>query len=316
MKAQDDDKHLLSTGPLVSVIIPTRNRHLFLQRALNSVLAQCYNNLEVIIIDDASEDSTCKVINNYKLKFDKIKAICNDNRCGGAEARNIGIRAASGKYIAFLDDDDEWLPEKTLRQVEVLEDNPDIGAVSCWYININKNRREKVKLVPDISYETILWDSFMGSFSLCMIRNDLAKIMRINPSLKSAQDWQFWIMVSRITVVSVIEEYLVNFHDHCQLRISNNPSNALAGRRKVYLMYKDYMSRECRKYRILNILQYRILLSRHSLLRKSYKLFRLGCKYRTSRFLLKRLLFSVLKTTFNLKSNDLMLYTRKYIKSL
>ncbi len=93
--------------PLVSVIIPTRNRANLLARSLKSVLHQHYHNFEVIVIDDASEDDTVNTIEQFRNKFKSFKYIRNNKRQGGAESRNIGIKSASGNYIAFLDDDDE-----------------------------------------------------------------------------------------------------------------------------------------------------------------------------------------------------------------
>ncbi|MFC7193467.1 glycosyltransferase family 2 protein [Halosimplex aquaticum] len=107
------------SSPQVSVIIPTYNRATLVKRAIQSVLNQTFKDFELIIVDDASDDETPEVIDS--INDARLEYIRHDlNRHGGA-ARNTGIKYASGKYIAFLDDDDEWYPTKLERQVERFE---------------------------------------------------------------------------------------------------------------------------------------------------------------------------------------------------
>lgn len=102
--------------PLVSVIIPTYNRANVLARALKSVLRQTYDNLEIIVVDDGSTDETEQLI---LKKFPQINFIKTENK-GVSAARNLGVEKSSGEYIAFLDSDDEWMPEKIQKQIEML----------------------------------------------------------------------------------------------------------------------------------------------------------------------------------------------------
>ena len=110
--------------PLVSVIIPTHNRKELLLNAVKSVLAQTYPTYEIIIVDDYGNADIA-----LKEYVDVVRIIRIPHTPYPAEARNIGLEHAFGKYIAFLDDDDTWLPEKLSYQIEVLEKNPDIGLV-------------------------------------------------------------------------------------------------------------------------------------------------------------------------------------------
>ena len=117
--------------PLVSVIIPTRNRVEMLCRAVNSVLSQTFDNLECIVVDDESHDNTEKVINSFE--DDRLKYFRHEKNKGASAARNTGIRQSQGEFIAFLDDDDEWLDEKLEKQVNLLENLPSkYGMVYCW----------------------------------------------------------------------------------------------------------------------------------------------------------------------------------------
>ena len=108
--------------PLISVIIPTYNRENTITRSIDSVLNQNYENIELIIVDDRSDDNTKDIIEKYTDS--RIKYIYNDtDKHGAGAARNIGIMAATGELIAFNDSDDEWLPGKLRDQYEFLHKN-------------------------------------------------------------------------------------------------------------------------------------------------------------------------------------------------
>jgi glycosyltransferase involved in cell wall biosynthesis len=127
--------------PKVSVIIPTHNRPELLRKTLTSVLAQTYQDFEVIVVDDGLLERSDKVI----ASFDdlRIKYIQHETERGGSAARNTGIRAASGVFIAFLDDDDEWLPKKLQIQMDVFENTPpDVGFCFSAVTNIKDGRKE------------------------------------------------------------------------------------------------------------------------------------------------------------------------------
>jgi glycosyltransferase involved in cell wall biosynthesis len=111
--------------PLISVVIPAYNGEQFLSQSIGSVLAQTYRNLELIVVDDGSTDGSVKILENYGAR---IRLLRQKNRGAGA-ARNTGIRAARGKWIAFLDSDDRWLPEKLACQLQCLEK---FGARICY----------------------------------------------------------------------------------------------------------------------------------------------------------------------------------------
>jgi len=115
--------------PLISVVIPTRNRAPHLQEALDSVFAQDGTgeefDMEVIVVDDASSDNTSEVVMNHaKVHYIRLPATR-----GSAAARNAGVRACSGEYVAFLDDDDIWFPHKLKQQIRVLKMHPEAAAI-------------------------------------------------------------------------------------------------------------------------------------------------------------------------------------------
>lgn len=127
-------------SPLVSVIIIFLNEEQFLEEAVESVLAQTYSHWELLLVDDGSTDRSTEIARRYEQKYpDKIRYLehpHHENR-GMSAARNLGIRNARGRYIAYLDGDDVWLPEKLARQVGILCEHPEAvmvyGPLLCWY---------------------------------------------------------------------------------------------------------------------------------------------------------------------------------------
>jgi glycosyltransferase involved in cell wall biosynthesis len=117
----------------VSVVIPTRNRPEIVKRAVQSAIAQTLQKIEVIVVIDGPDEMTGDTLG--AIKDDRLKIIALKENVGGSEARNIGIRAAVGKWIALLDDDDEWLPEKLEAQLAMLDGHKDFeGIIACKYI--------------------------------------------------------------------------------------------------------------------------------------------------------------------------------------
>lgn len=157
--------------PEVSVIIPTYNRAKYVTHAIDSVLAQTYSDYEIIIVDDGSTDNTREVLETY---MDKIRYLYQDN-AGVSAARNTGIKTAKGKWIAFLDSDDEWLPEKLSRQMGSLART---GAKVC-FTNIIWNSKEAGKSLRDETYKGKYSDDevFYEPLELLLHRSSLYNVL-------------------------------------------------------------------------------------------------------------------------------------------
>lgn len=130
--------------PLVSVVIPVFNGAAFLAEAIGSVLNQTYTELECIVVDDGSTDNTAAIVKGFG---NKIRYIRKANG-GVASARNLGVTAANGEYLAFLDADDIWLPEKLSRQVELLRARPDLGLVYTGLYLVDENFHHIGEMTP------------------------------------------------------------------------------------------------------------------------------------------------------------------------
>jgi len=231
----------------VSIIIPTHNRASLLPRAINSVLTQTYTNFEIIIVDDGSNDNTQQVCQNFINENQNIKYIKNENSVGGAEARNIGMRQAKGEIIAFLDDDDEWLPQKLEKQIEIFKQNPEVGIVGTnyYWIDVEKNETKKINLCQNQSFKTLLLENTLGSFSFNAIRKSLfEKHGGIRPDMKSSQDWHFWLKLAPNTKIKISDDYLVKYYNYSgdSNRISSSTDRAIESRKKVLQDYSNQMS--------------------------------------------------------------------------
>jgi len=126
-------------SPSVSIIIPAYNRAHTIERAIQSVLNQTFQDFEIIVVDDGSTDETQAIVEGFRDP--RIRYLCHERNRGAAAARNTGIKAAHGEYLAFLDSDDEWLPEKLSEQITVLQSAPDEVHASCtgYYLHLARS---------------------------------------------------------------------------------------------------------------------------------------------------------------------------------
>lgn len=210
--------------PSVSVIIPTYNRAHLVSRAIRSVLGQTYQDFEIIVVDDASVDGTEEVVKSFDDP--RISYIRHEQNQGGSAARNTGIRAARGEYIAFLDSDDEWLAEKLKRQIVCLRGDPvRVGAVYTGRIYVMEG--QVVKTVrPTLGGDlrsALLAGNIVGTTSSVVVRRTyLEQAGLFDETLPAAQDADLWIRLSDICLFGVISDPLVRFHVDAAERITHN----------------------------------------------------------------------------------------------
>jgi len=201
----------------ISVIIPTYNRAFLLPRAIKSVLNQTFQDFELIIIDDGSTDNTKDVVEEIKKKDKRIIYIYQDNQ-GLPKALNTGIKNTKGKYIAFLESDDEWLPEKLEEQIKLFRNN--IGIVSCNLVFINEITHKKgvYKLCPFTSIENFLHNphNYIYNNSSIIISRVVAKKIGLwDESLKVFSDLDYYIRIIRAGyVIDFVKRSLVKYYIH------------------------------------------------------------------------------------------------------
>lgn len=212
------DKENSEINKLVSVVIPTHNRADLLPRAIESVLNQTYSNFEIIVVSDGSTDNTEEVVKKYLGKDTRIKFISYSPARGGNVARNTGIDASEGEYVAFLDDDDEWLPQKLEKQVALLDYDEKIGlvytGVHIIYVNENVEYNSMSKEHGDLR-KRILIDNCVGTTSTVILRKSiLQESGMFDVELKALQDFDLWIRVAQNSKVEVIPEPMINYYNY------------------------------------------------------------------------------------------------------
>lgn len=195
----------------VSVIIPTYNRAHLIEKAVRSVLAQTYRNLEVIVVDDASTDGTEETVR--KISDSRVRYVRLPHNSGACAARNEGIRLAEGAYIAFNDSDDQWLPEKLLRQLDFLsEHQADIVLckMKCMdtdgkflHIFPNRSGSARVSYVELLQYNCASTQTFFGKAS-CF------KTIPFDERMPRMQDWDEVLRLSQKYAVFFQDELLVH----------------------------------------------------------------------------------------------------------
>ena len=202
----------------VSVIIPTLNRPKELKRSIQTVMDQTYGgDIEIIIIDDSKESQKQTIEKDFSVALNSknrhINYIHKAKKEGSPLARNIGIKEAKGDYVAFLDDDDMWLPEKIEKQVQVMEKGEDIGLVICYSLD-KRFGHERINKPPEtISHEVALKAFNLSSSSSYLVRKDaIDKAGGFDISLPSAQEYDLAIRLSKHYKVRCIPEVLMIQH--------------------------------------------------------------------------------------------------------
>ena len=234
--------------PKVSVIIPTCNRPAFLPTAIRSVLDQTFSEFELIVVDDASDEPIASLVQAFH--DDRVRWMRHDRRRGAAAARNTGIRNSDGEFVAFLDDDDEWYPEKLRRQVAVLfRSPPDVGAVYTGYDVVDRNAGKILsRMQPihkgDIS-SALLRDNCIGSTSCILLRRTcLESAGMFDETLPAFQDYDLWIRLSKMCSFEYVSECLLRYHLHSS-RIWTDPERICNGLN--ILLRKHGISRPLRR---------------------------------------------------------------------
>ncbi|EJS49437.1 TPA: glycosyltransferase family 2 protein [Bacillus thuringiensis] len=182
---------------LVSIITPSYNASSFIKETIQSVQSQTYTNWEMIIIDDVSKDNTCELIKEEIKKDNRIRLIELQENCGAAIARNTGINNARGKYAAFLDSDDLWLPEKLEKQLTFMENN-DVAFSFTGYQIMNQDGTltDKIVHVPEkINYNGLLKNTIIGCLTVMLDIEKLGKVQM--PNIRTRQDTATWLKILR-----------------------------------------------------------------------------------------------------------------------
>ncbi len=183
--------------PLVSVITPAYNAERFIGETIESVLAQTYTNWEMIIVDDCSTDRTVEIVQAYMEKDDRIKLFQLEKNSGAGVARNRAMDEAKGRFIAFLDSDDLWLPEKLSRQIPFMLDNG-LAFTFTKYERISEDGQESkgvTEAPATVHYEDLMKHCVIGCLTVVLDRSKIGEQRMLE--IRTRQDYAFWLSLTR-----------------------------------------------------------------------------------------------------------------------
>lgn len=205
--------------PQISVIIPTYNRREYVQLAIDSVLAQSYTDYEIIVIDDGSTDGTSDAL---RARYgERVRLVTQTNQ-GESVARNRGVQIAHGQYIALLDSDDLWLPDKLAKEMAMLEGDPRLGMVFCqaWLIDAQghllADRPEGESLTDrDLTLENLCFENVIGGPSTTLLRRDIYKAVGgFDNNIHYGEDWDLFLRIAAQYRIGIIAEPLSCIRRH------------------------------------------------------------------------------------------------------
>jgi glycosyltransferase involved in cell wall biosynthesis len=184
---------------LISVIIPAYNGEKTIKETIESVLNQTFTDFELIVVNDDSQDSTLDIVNSIGDRRLKVFSYANG---GVATNRNRGIKHARGEYIAFLDHDDLWTPDKLESQLKALQENPEAAVAYSWTDYIDENGQflnpgTHLSFRGNV-YQQLLLTNFVENGSNILVKTEaLQKVGDFDPSITGADDWDFWLRLAR-----------------------------------------------------------------------------------------------------------------------
>ncbi len=209
----------MSQEQQVSIVIPTYNREAVLPRAIRSALRQTWQNFELIIVDDGSADRTEQAVSAFR--DDRIRYVRLEKNGGVSHARNVGIAMAESEYIALLDSDDEWLPDKLERQMRVmLQASGRVGMVYCrmerkdWEDETGvwpRRDQDSAKLQGDMLL-SLLQMNVIGAPTMLIRRSCLTQVGAFDEGLRCLEDWELVLRIAEQYEIGFVEDILVEVH--------------------------------------------------------------------------------------------------------
>ncbi|MFW6271393.1 MAG: glycosyltransferase family 2 protein [Bacillota bacterium] len=218
---------------LISIITPIYNSKEFISETIESVLSQSYNNWEIIIVDDCSTDNGVNIVKKYQKNNDRIKLIELEKNSGAAIARNTAIKNANGRYIAFLDSDDLWHPDKLKKQIQFMQKN-DYAFTYTNYQKMTESgelTNEIVKSPSKLDYEKALHTNYIGCLTAIYDTKKLGKLYM--PEIRKRQDYGLWLKILKQVDGYGLDENLAYYRVRNN-SVSSNKLNLIKYNWKLY----------------------------------------------------------------------------------
>lgn len=235
-------------NPLISVVVPMYNRETTIERCLLSIINQTYKNIEVIVVDDGSQDNSVKVVEAVAEKDTRIKLFTMEKNSGVAAARNYGIQQVKGGYLAFLDSDDAWRPEKLEKQLKILQGKGADAVFSSFLTNIgDKQMKWPIATNGYISMNTLLNGNVISPTTV-LGKSDIWKNIPFDCRLEMYEDW--------IQMLDVLEQgYRIYFFDEIVTDVYRQSNSISCDALKIVTAAKYIMQRYEKKKDIKEKLQ-------------------------------------------------------------
>ncbi len=239
--------------PKVSVVIPTYNRAEFLERAIKSVLDQTFQDFEIVVINDACTDGGQTDAVMKRFADDRIIYVRHETNKGIGVARNTGVLNSSGEYIAFLDDDDAWLPQKLELQCKLLDSSPaNVGVVYTGGYTFDwkskKTTRQRTPRHRGNILDTLRAGNCIGTSSRVMVRKScFDKVGLFDDALLYGEDFDMWVRLAREFQFDFVEEPLILYTRH-EVKLTTNYAKRLCGAKRIFEKHREYFSTDKRRY--------------------------------------------------------------------
>jgi glycosyltransferase involved in cell wall biosynthesis len=231
----------------ISCVVPTYNRSDLLILSLESIRRQSYRPVEIVVVDDGSMDDTLSVVRKWAKQYSDPKAFvirwANQTNQGANAARNRGVEEAHGEFIAFLDSDDQWLPQKLEKQISIFQSNTDIGGVYCGMRNVDLITGEKEKLSPraypegDLLRQLLIHDVTEATSAWIVRKECFENVGKFDISLPARQDWDMWIRLSEKYRIGCVSEILVELGNHPGERVRSNAHREIDAHQIIFQKY-------------------------------------------------------------------------------
>lgn len=255
LRAQPDDRTQDLRRVVVSVVIPSFERPFFLKRAIASVLVQTFPHFAVIVVDDnnpasAARSETETLMEDYRAD-PRIRYLRHEQNQGGAAARNTGILASTGKYVAFLDDDDEWDPEKLDKQIDRFNRVPaSVGLVYTGATVVDVGAGKRYLEMPTLRgkvFPDLLAHNAVGSTSTIVVRRELLRAVKMfDERLGASQDYDLYLRLAQVCKFEFVNEPLIVRHKHSGPRLTTAVQNKIDAAEIIYRKYTETFERHPR----------------------------------------------------------------------
>ena len=223
---------------LVSIITPVYKCEEYIERTMNSVLTQTYSQWEMLLVDDCSPDRSAEIIRSYAERDSRFKYIKLEKNSGAAVARNVGLEHAQGRYIAYLDADDIWLPEKLERQILFMEKNK-AQFSCCDYEKIEADDTPLNKIVhmpKSITYEKLLSNTIIQTVGVIVDLNKVDRKLLVMPNVRRGQDSATWLQMLRNGVKFTGQNEVLAQYRRVPQSLSANKCAAL---KRTWYLYRN-----------------------------------------------------------------------------